>query len=153
MNRFKQMRLPVFFEESSYTDSDHVTITFGDAAEDRWTLGLCLLRENMISVLELEDEQQSYRLRLKVGPGLKAGDRAVATASKRQIEITLGQTELEAWLHFFLRMVRDGVAEVDHLDLETRPPEGQPRPTDLTLRVLRVPEPMSPDELRRQLGM
>jgi len=153
MNGLKKLRLPVTVERTAFSDSDHVIITFPDQTIEPWTLGLCLLKEELLSILQLEDQSETFRLVVRRDADLGPGERPFAKASGRSLELRVGPTELEMWLHFFLRTIRDGVAEVDHLDVETTAVEENARPVELTLRVLAAREPLTPDEIRRQLGI
>lgn len=44
--------------------------------------------------------------------------RGVATRTTGALVLSLSKRELDHWLHYFLRFYRDGIPEVDHLDLE-----------------------------------
>jgi hypothetical protein len=116
---------------------------------DRLCIGLCLLKEGLIDSLDLvsTDSDEVFRLL-----------RGVRTTSikfgKGKIALALDETELERWLHFTLRTVRDGgVAEVDHIDVDA-PIEDKGRETATVVVVFpSSAPPVSPDEVRRRLGL
>ncbi|WP_266160137.1 hypothetical protein [Dyella silvatica] len=76
---------------------------------------------------------------------------ATLRRQKDRVLLLLGVTELEAWMHFFLRAVRDGMAEVDHIDLDVTTEQN----TGVTV-VMNFPSsalPMTSDEMRRKFDL
>lgn len=81
----------------------------------QFCIGLCLLDKGLIDSLDLAGSDSDRVLRLQTV------DRATSVQFiKNKIVLSLDGTELERWVHFTLRTVRDGVAEVDHLDVDAR---------------------------------
>jgi len=54
-------------------------------------------------------------------------------------------------LHFFLRTIRDGSAEVDHVDVDAVAENGTA--TSVVLKFPAHAAPVSADEVRRRLGI
>lgn len=82
---------------------------------DRFCIGLCLLKEELIDSLDLVnavDKRQTFRL--------QRAERVTSIALRNgKVALALNKTELEYWLCFTLRAVRNGgIAEVDHIDVE-----------------------------------
>jgi hypothetical protein len=115
---------------------------------DRICIGLCLLREALIDSLRLIDVKGANRLMLQ-----RSKHATSLQLQQDKIDLALDAVALEMWHSFMLRAVRDGVAEVDHIDMEVTL-EGQ---TDETVAlVIKYPfsaPPLSPDEVRRRLGL
>jgi hypothetical protein len=109
--------------------------------------GLCLLKEQLVERVIFRAEQGSWVVRLGRADG--AREVLFSKYAPRRLEIQLGETELERWLVFFLKYFRDGVAEVDHLDVEGTLASGQR--FDLVLKVACAAPPVSADEARRRL--
>jgi hypothetical protein len=66
----------------------------------------------------------------------------------------LSPTELEYWLTFFLAYFRDGVGEVDHIDLDLTASGVKDTPgLFLTLAVPQASPPLSEEQARRRLGL
>lgn len=87
-----------------------------DAVRD-WCLGLCLLREGLVETFTvIEKSARGTKVKFLVDPQL--GTRPRIILNPRSNEVVMARTNLEYLHHFFLKYYRDGVAEVDHLDLE-----------------------------------
>jgi hypothetical protein len=115
-------------------------------ALDRFCIGLSLLKENLIDSFDLADAGDAIAFRLR---------RPVEVTSIEirpdRISLTLDTTELERWLHFTLRAIRDGTAEVDHLDVEAK---GQAHErVDVVIAYPSSAPSVSSDEARRRLGL
>ena len=115
---------------------------------DRFCIGLCLLREGLIKSLDLVERDGARVIRLQ-----RSARGTLIHIGNGKIVLSLDETELERWMHFSLRTVRDGAAEVDHFDMEAVL-EG--RGTQATTVVVAFPSSapsVSPDEARRRLGL
>lgn len=118
---------------------------------DRFCIGLCLLKEELIDSLDLVDavdKRQTLRL--------QRAERVTSIALRNgKVALALNKTELEYWLCFTLRTVRNGgIAEVDHIDVEAAAADDNFTAT--TTIVVKFPSPapsVSPDEARRRLGL
>jgi hypothetical protein len=133
--------------------ADSLFIYISSETNKEWCLDLCLLRESLIDSLTIIDEDGSYRLRVSLDPSL-AHRSTVSRSDSRGADVFLSRTELDYWANFFLKYYRDGIGEVDHLDLEA-----YPRTPDTTRGlgiVLQIPNalpPISEEEARRRLGL
>lgn len=78
-------------------------------------LGLALVRENLVDGLLCRTGAGDWVVRV----GRSADPRAIGFRwyEQNRFEVVLGDQELQRWLSFFLRYHRDGVPEVDHLEV------------------------------------
>ncbi|MCP5468845.1 MAG: hypothetical protein H7A32_06210, partial [Deltaproteobacteria bacterium] len=83
---------------------------------------------------------------------ISASERATAKLEQNKLYLELSENELEYWIYFFLIDYRDGMAEVDHIDLETKRIKGEPA-VDIVLQRSHARPPLSPEELERKLGV
>jgi hypothetical protein len=91
-----------------------------ELAVQRLAIGLCLLWNSLVSSLELVD--QANRLSLRISTSKQTNHHSATVIwGENTASVRLSATELEAVMFFSLRAVRDGVAEVDHLDIEAAP--------------------------------
>jgi hypothetical protein len=127
-----------------------VIVTFSMEAIAQLCLGLSMLWHRLVESLSL----QGSGITLVFGQCGSDGDaRALVTWKARGATLKLSSTELEYWLCFFLRGVRDGMAEVDHIDVEADPSSGSELPGFFVLKVPNAAPPVSAEEARRRLGL
>lgn len=124
---------------------DFYMLTVPKAAEIEWCAALMLLAEGLAGLVETNDRSLSISIDQK----LAANKRGSVDVSAGALRLRLTPTELRSWLHFFLRAVRDGAPDVDHLDCELR---GGREPVDLIVAVQCAKKPMSSEQARKQLG-
>ncbi|MCA3006187.1 MAG: hypothetical protein LW650_12055 [Planctomycetaceae bacterium] len=115
-------------------------------------VGLCLLKERLISTLVLEDRGGRVKAAIQVADGARRGGGARATGEGEGRRIVLSQTALEYVMSFVLKYARDGMAEVDHVDLDVDADDPGEAFT-LTLSATRSTPPVSAEEARRRLGL
>ncbi len=125
-------------------------VSFGTMRPEIVVAEILLLLEGLVMELSLRHPQQHPRVRISVG---ETSARASATVSDDGLHVGVSRTELESWMSFFLRYYRDGVAEVDHLDLEAHASDGEAKTVYVLLRVGKFGQPLSGDEARRKLGL
>jgi hypothetical protein len=120
-----------------------------DAIRD-WCLGLCLLTEELIhdfTVSELDGT--GTRVKFQVDSGDRAKTRITCNAQSSKVVIT--KNNLDYLRNFFLKYYRDGVAEVDHLDLEADDDQNEDSKIYITFKVPDSRTPMTPGEAKRRL--
>ena len=116
------------------------------------TLGLCLLWNGLVERLDLNDEAGKQALRLQLAK--KRGSYpALVTWDPVSASILLSPTEFESLMFFCLRTVRDGVAPVDHLDIEAIDPITGHESGNFALKFPISAPPVSAVEARRRLGL
>jgi len=123
-----------------------VTLTGDDILDV--CLSLCLLRDDLVSELVLRSKQMGLCLEQSANY-----DENWLVRSPSFVRVQLTVIELERLVDFFLRYYRDGVAEVDHLDIEAR--ENVPGQLDayVTLVVPNYLPPVPSEEAKRKLGI
>lgn len=142
-----QRQMPISLSRPAGPDGDEFRVDLPADLKD-WSLCLCLLARGLVERLHIHAANSEFVL--TVDRRLKQSDRGRATFSGRRLEVTLSVTELERWEHFFLRAVRDGVAEVDHIDVELKA-AADPHTVDLALWVPSARPPMSGADAARLL--
>jgi hypothetical protein len=111
-------------------------------ALDRFCIGLCLLEERLIDSLDLVDVKGKDVFRLQ-----NSKDEATVQFRPGKIIVALDPVRL---MYFTLCAVRDGMAPVNHLDLELI---RDPQRVDLYVEYPAVGPPVPPEEVRRRLGL
>lgn len=123
-----------------------VTLTRDDVLD--LCLSLCLLRDDLISELVLRSKQMELYLEQRI-----EDKENWLVRSTHLVRVQLTAIELERIAVFFLRYYRDGVAQVDHLDIEAK--EDVPGHLDgyVTFVVPDYLPPISSEEAKRKLGV
>lgn len=123
------------------------------AAMGQLCIDLSLLWHQLVTRLVLECAERQH-LTIGVDEKFGASTGAVGVWSPPSIRLTMSRTELERWLVFALKYCRDGMGEVDHIDLEARDsPNGERETVFVTFKVPTAKEPLSQEELRKLLRM
>jgi hypothetical protein len=150
MNRF--LRFSDDFQSQEYPDHISATIRVDDSIIADWCFELCLLKEELTQSLTIvgADGRLSLRLQRQMP---KLGHRGTVRWKENVAELALADTELDMWLHFFLKYHRDKIGEVDHIDAEFTPlSPADARELYLTLEVPLAAPPISEQELERMLA-
>lgn len=121
-----------------------------------WCLNLVLLQKALVdsvSIVSTESDEQT-RIRLRVDPKLSPSQRGRINWQGRDADLSIAKNELDLWIHFYLKYYRDGIADVDHIDVEI-PADRKHQQVGLflTLTVPHARPPLSETDLRRQLGL
>lgn len=110
------VKLSTPWEAARSTHQDVVNIRCQLSEVDRLIVGLSLLREALVDALTISDlAARKLTVRMKE----MQDDQVTIRRSKGGTEVSLSLVSLEAVTHFYLIYRRDGLADVDHLDLET----------------------------------
>ena len=146
----KRLALPIKVETVHYPGQTVLSIVVAREALKDWCLGLCLLSEGLIETLLIAGNhgQNQKELRVNRLPQDFVGVRTRVTSGAWYLEIA--DTNLEYLQHFFLKYYRDGVAEVDHLDLEAT--TGEDEAIYVTFKVLETRPPLTPEEAEKWLA-
>jgi hypothetical protein len=115
------------------------------------TIGLCLLWNKLVSRLDVVDAGDQFVLQLSTG-SIPGDCRATVTWEKNSALLVLSETELKALMFFCLRSARDGLAEVDHVDIEAEPAVAGGRSGSFVLKFPTAKPPVSANQARRRLG-
>lgn len=129
-----------------------IKVALAGVAAERFALGLCLLKERLADTLVIVDRGGQRRLRLAWDVRLMPNERARISRERQLVEVQISTTELERLVVFFLKFARDGVAEVDHVDVEDQAKRSANFGSMVVLKVDRAKPPMSRDEAVRRLN-
>jgi hypothetical protein len=149
----KRLELQARIDVKDTSDHMVVKIDFGMNPCTEWCLGLCLLKEKLIDSLIITFPSDSFEMELIRDDELWHYNVAQANYVENMLLVYLSLHLLEYWVHFFLQYYRDGVAEVDHIDVEMDPRHGDGRGVFLTFQVSNFLPPVSAEEARRKLGL
>ncbi len=128
-----------------------IAIDIVDEIIPEWCLNLCLLFQGLIQSFVVVDDKNSFKLEISKNPNILPSQRGIVKWNIDKIELQLTSTELEVWLHYFLKYHRDDMAEVDHLDLNIG--INGKKELALTLKVARALPAVSAQEARQRLGL
>ena len=136
-------------EWKRFEAADYLVVTLNPKALSDVCLGLCMLREQLLPRIELGSDSKTGALSF----GRQSGSVTTALVHRDRDKTTvlLGENDLTMLLHFFLRTVRDGVAEVDHIDVDAVDRNGAA--TSVVLKFPLHTAPVSADEVRRRLDI
>ena len=115
----KHIKLPVTLELLEYEGQSGLQLTFSREALQDWCLGLCLLDKHLIETLIVSDRSGNKKIRTEVLWTAGPADKAQMQVGTDTVGLLITGTQFRHLLDFFLEYYRDGVAAVDHLDLET----------------------------------
>lgn len=128
----------------------NAAIVFGDAetlieldqrSVSEWALNLTLLVNGLIDTLSIRDKK--YAIALSVKKERKDKRSRFAKVSSNNLKCELSLNEAEYLQVFLLRTYRDGVAEVNHIHIES---DLGGSAHDLTILFENARPPMSPEE-------
>jgi len=141
-------RLPIEITVVHYPGQKVLRLRFHRDAVPNWCLGLCLLKEGLVEAFTVI-EQGTKGAKAKFSVGSHLGARSYVTLGAQSSLVMMTRNNLDYVYDFFLKYYRDGVADVDHLDLEATTESG-----DEVYITFQVPEskvPLSPAEAKKRL--
>ena len=143
MKKFLKLELPV---NSSVVDGQPILeVSVPRESLKDWLLCIYLLQDDLIEACVFSDHRAGSKLEIRLGASCewKAGTQS------GYFTTLLTDSALGYLRSFFARYYRDGVAEVDHIDIGSDEPEfGY-----ITISVDEHLPPVSSDEARRRLGI
>ena len=144
--------VPVALSTTDLGSSICLDITFKAAPKSGWITALCMLYFKKIDTVRVEDRSSRISLAIR-GPEVKASKLAVYHTKLHEYTVWLDEKQLGALIGFFLTYLRDGRAEVNHLDLEAAPRSKAGKRIDLIFKVPDSRPHLSQEELLRQLDL
>lgn len=108
-----------------------------------WCLALQLLQDELIKAVSIECPITQQRMQIS----RDVENTVTCSGPSSSLKVTFDGNALNYARHFFLRYYRDGTAEVDHIDIETR------FGGYITLAVEEFAPSLSPGEARKRLGI
>jgi hypothetical protein len=144
----KFLDLPLVVDSLTIEQQSSLRIHIPRTIVKDWSLCLQLLLENLIdSFIFRHNSLESRRI---VEFRLETVSQSNVKEISNRIIIGFTTRDLDFIRHFFLRYYRDGVAEVDHIDIETC---GDTYSGYITILVEESVPPVSPDEASRRFNM
>jgi hypothetical protein len=147
----KLVKLPISIEIKEYTNQKVLKIDFGNQPITDWCLSLCLLKENLIDSIVISNNL--FSVEIQKDKQIPAPNRAQVAWTSDSKMISITETELDYWVAFFLKYHRDGIAVVDHIDVEISPAHLGDKETNIMLKVANALPPISAQEARQRLGL
>lgn len=147
----KHLTLPMALDVVRHSGQTVFKVLLGAVALPDWCVGLCLLKEGLVEKLVCSEDRGKGKLALSVRTLSNPRAKVRQSPGTDAVEVTITPTDLEYVLHFFLKTYRDGLAEVDHLDLQAVAESGED--SYITFVAAEAVPPVSADEARRRLGM
>src|SRR5690348_8936442 len=141
----QEVRLPIDIQIVHHPGQSVLRLQFRQEALRDWCLGLCLLKEGLIDAFTVT-EQAAKAAKVKFVLGAKLGARSRITLKELGSEVVLTRNGLDYLCGFFLKYYRDGVAEVDHLDLEAVNAETGEKEVYITFQASESRAPMNPED-------
>lgn len=129
-------------------DQDVLTISICELRMKDVAIGFCLLNEGLVADIDLVGKDMKS-VRITSGDNTKFL-KVKLSGQKTMVEID--PVCLDAWTTFTLRAIRDGVAEVDHLDEEAKSFDGSSE-VAIILKFPSSAAPLSEIEIRKRLEL
>jgi hypothetical protein len=146
----KVLHIPIDIKLNRYPTQIGLNVFVHEEALQELCLALCLLAEGLISLLVVGDLRREKILNLSLrGEPDNSKARISFNADTSLVELT--PTGLKYMQHFFLKYYRDGVAEVDHIDIEAIETGAENSDAYLTMRVGSSKPSVSPEEAKQRL--
>jgi hypothetical protein len=146
MDRVLKIPVRLVVERISYQQV--VTINLKDVPMPEWCLNLCLLKEKLVDTLIFLIGKKKLKIEVE---NIEDSRRANVFFAPNQVHLKVDPRELERWVDFFLMYYRDGVAQVDHIDVEALAISETPEDIYITFMVKDAVPPMSAEEARKIL--
>lgn len=131
--RTYSLTLPLVLERKQVDNGEYTLIGLDFRTIPEWTLGLLLIREQLTEALRVT-VPSGAELLIRLDPRTTPQMRAKAGWKHKAFCLEFGRDDLETWIDFFLRYIRDGRAAVSHLDLEARSHAGG-KMVDIVVKV------------------
>lgn len=142
------LEMPVGVEVIRVSYQLGVMIDLKNVSIPEWCLNLCLLEQELVDTLVFLIGKK--RLKIEVD-NIEDSRRATVFFARNLIHIKVDPVELAGWVDFFLKYYRDGVAQVNHIDVEALAISESPEDIYITFSVKDAAPPMSSEEARKIL--
>ena len=150
------MRKPITFDlvVKSYPGiEDVVVIDIRSAEIADWCGHLCLLEKHLVDSIRIADSRRRFSLVFMIDDSLEeAHISKVRSRGPELLTIALTPTECRRWTNVFLKYYRDGIFDVDHIDVDvTSEIPGYEQRLTMTFKGMAAAPPVSPEEIARRL--
>lgn len=142
------LRMPVGLAVKRVSYQLGVMIDLTNVPIPEWCLNLCLLKEDLVDTLVFLIGKQKLKIEVE---NIQDSRRANVFLAPSQVHVKVDPVELEGWVDFFLKYYRDGVAQVDHIDVEALAISEESEDIYITFIVKDAVPPMSAEEARKIL--
>jgi hypothetical protein len=148
----KNLTLAIVFELREYPGQAVFYIRLTNEAMLDWCLGLCLLQTRLVDTLLVKERGGKRGIEVQVLWTADRAARARADFKHEMSRLELTPIQLDSLTSFFLKYYRDGIAAVDHMDLEAIAVGTESEDAYITLVVPDYAPPVSPEEAERRLN-
>lgn len=114
---------------------------------ERFCTGVCLLFNKLVQSIDFIEKDFVFRLEMRSGNGNNSIEHELNFTSLR-----VSESEIEMLMFFVLRSLRDGFAEVDHVDLEAFSVRNPNKIIGVVVKFENFAPPISREEVDRRLG-
>jgi hypothetical protein len=146
MDRVLKMPVGLAVKRVSYQLGVIIDLTNTPIPE--WCLNLCLLEQELVDTLVFVIGKKTLKIEVD---NIEDSRRANVFFAPNQVHVKVDPAELEGWLDFFLKYYRDGVAQVDHIDVEALAISEKPEDIYITFIVKDALPAISAEEARKIL--
>ena len=109
------VKMPLELEVKRVSYQLGVMVDLKNVPMPDWCLNLCLLKEKLVDTLVFLIGKKKLKIEVD---NIEDSRRANVFFAPNQVHVKVDPAELERWVDFFLMYYRDGVAQVDHIDVE-----------------------------------
>jgi hypothetical protein len=148
----KHLTLPISIEVIRHSSQVVVRVVVDPNALRDWCLSLCLLKEGLTEGLLISEARGKQKLEIETTGTPVDRLRAKLMLAADRTQLRVSHHDLGYLLHFFLKYYRDGIGEVDHLDLQAVSGEEGDMDCYATFIILTSRPPVSAEEAKRRLG-
>lgn len=126
--------------------------TIGRAALSEWIASLTLLDKQIVEIGRWTSAKGDVGFELSIDREAGRGCRARGAWRGNTLQVAITATELEMWICFYCRYLRDGFAPVNHIDVEIDATENSQFTPFLILYAEDDAAPLDPAEAKRRQG-
>lgn len=148
----KRLTLPLRLHLNRHSGQTVLNIELGTDALANWCLGLCLLKEGLVSMLLVCEEDAKGVLEIELAGEVVHRTKSQARFYSSATRVRMTPNDLDYLLHFCLKYFRDGAAEVDHIDIDVVSQTDSQEST-ITFKVPDSIRPLSAEEARKRLEL
>jgi hypothetical protein len=148
----KYIRVPIICELIEHAGESVLGVEIVREALRDWSLGLTLLNAGLIETLLVAKDDREKGIEIQVQSSSKPMVRAQVDFKSELIQLKVTPDDLGYLLHFFLKYYRDGVAEVDHLDIEATATGAKNQQASVVFKLRDFRPPVTPEEAMRRLS-
>jgi hypothetical protein len=137
----------------THASEDTVTARISHGVLVECCMSMCMLYFDIVQSVSLADRTSGLEIIISMRSAARKSARGTYRRSEKQMYVSVTSVELGYWVSFLLRYYRDGVAEVDHMDVDLLPSNQDEKRSTLIFRFEHAASPLPGDDLRRKLGL